>query len=177
MLSSFKSKKWNVFLPIHLWAFSNGVSWCDASISFKNDLYSTYPLRKILCLLNWMRKKMRMNIMTTMTSLTACLCRRSNTSLGKIENKGQAHHMFSRFLNLRIYIFFHEIVFVLLNRLSRRKKGMGSNPLFIIPDFFLHFPNELCYPPIYLNWIFQILQFEISSLMNWIFFLVWTGFL
>ena len=25
MLSSFKSKKWNVFLPIHLWAFSNGV--------------------------------------------------------------------------------------------------------------------------------------------------------
>ena len=27
-----------------------------------------------------------------------------------------------------------------LNRLSRRKKGMASNPL----DFFLHFPNELC---------------------------------
>ena len=25
-------------------------------------------------------------------------------------------------------------------------------------------------PPIYLNWIFPILQFEISSLMNWIFF-------
>ena len=25
-------------------------------------------------------------------------------------------------------------------------------------------------PPIYLNWIFQILQFEIVSLMNWIFF-------
>ena len=22
---------------------------------------------------------------------------------------------------------------------------MGSNPLFIIPDFFFHFPNELCY--------------------------------
>ena len=22
---------------------------------------------------------------------------------------------------------------------------MASNPLFIIPDFFLHFPNELCY--------------------------------
>jgi hypothetical protein len=31
------------------------------------------------------------------------------------------------------------------NRLSRRKRGMASNPLFIIPDFFLHFPNELCY--------------------------------
>ena len=27
---------------------------------------------------------------------------------------GQAHHMFSRFLNLRISIFFHEIFFVLL---------------------------------------------------------------
>ena len=26
MLSSFKSKKWNVFLPVHLWAFSNGVN-------------------------------------------------------------------------------------------------------------------------------------------------------
>ena len=22
---------------------------------------------------------------------------------------------------------------------------MASNPLFIIPDFFLHFPNEFCY--------------------------------
>ena len=32
-----------------------------------------------------------------------------------------------------------------LNRSSRRKRGMASNPLFIIPDFFLHFPNELCY--------------------------------
>ena len=32
-----------------------------------------------------------------------------------------------------------------LNRSSRRKRGMASNPLFIIPDLFLHFPNELCY--------------------------------
>ena len=31
------------------------------------------------------------------------------------------------------------------NRSSRRKRGMTSNPLFIIPSFFLHFPNELCY--------------------------------
>ena len=31
------------------------------------------------------------------------------------------------------------------NRSSRRKRGMASNPLFTIPDFFLHFPNELCY--------------------------------
>jgi hypothetical protein len=31
------------------------------------------------------------------------------------------------------------------NRSSRRKIGMASNPLFIIPDFFLHFPNKLCY--------------------------------
>ena len=33
----------------------------------------------------------------------------------------------------------------LLDRWSRRKRGMVSNPLFIIPDFFLHFPSELCY--------------------------------
>ena len=33
----------------------------------------------------------------------------------------------------------------LINRSSRRNRGMASNPLFIIPDFFLHFPNELCY--------------------------------
>ena len=33
--------------------------------------------------------------------------------------------------------------FSFLNRLSRRKRGMVSNPLFIIPDFFLNFSNEL----------------------------------
>ena len=31
---------------------------------------------------------------------------------------------------------------------------------------FLHCHQVRAYPPIYLNWIFQILQFEISSLMN-----------
>ena len=35
--------------------------------------------------------------------------------------------------------------FVVFNRSSRRKRGMASNPIFIIPGFFLHFPNELCY--------------------------------
>ena len=33
----------------------------------------------------------------------------------------------------------------LFNRSSRRKRGIASNPLFIIPDFFLHFPKELSY--------------------------------
>ena len=32
-----------------------------------------------------------------------------------------------------------------INRSSRRKRGMASNPLFIIPEFVLHFPNELSY--------------------------------
>ena len=32
-----------------------------------------------------------------------------------------------------------------LNRSSKTKRGMASNSLFIIPDFFLNFPNELCY--------------------------------
>ena len=31
------------------------------------------------------------------------------------------------------------------NRSSRRKRGMASNPLFIIPVFSLHFPKELSY--------------------------------
>ena len=35
--------------------------------------------------------------------------------------------------------------FEYFNRSSKRKRGMASNSLFIIPDFFLHFPNELCY--------------------------------
>ena len=35
--------------------------------------------------------------------------------------------------------------FISINRSSRRKRGMASNPLFIIPDFFLHFPNKLIY--------------------------------
>ena len=44
------------------------------------------------------------------------------------------------------YLVKHGIVVKLrFNRSSRRKRGMASNPLFIIPDFFLHFPNELCY--------------------------------
>ena len=33
----------------------------------------------------------------------------------------------------------------ILNRSSRSKRGMASNPLFIIPDFFWYFPNELSY--------------------------------
>ena len=32
---------------------------------------------------------------------------------------------------------------IILNRSSRRKRGMASNPLFIIPDLFLHYSNEL----------------------------------
>ena len=31
------------------------------------------------------------------------------------------------------------------NSSSRRKSGMAANTIFIIPDFFLHFPNELSY--------------------------------
>ena len=37
------------------------------------------------------------------------------------------------------------VPFAILNRWSRRKRGMASTPLFIIPEFFLHFPNELSY--------------------------------
>ena len=32
-----------------------------------------------------------------------------------------------------------------LNRSSRRKRGIASNPLFILPDLFLHFLNLLSY--------------------------------
>ena len=42
---------------------------------------------------------------------------------------------------------------------------------------FLEVASPSAWPPIYLNWIFQILQLEISSLMNWYFFPVWTRFL
>jgi hypothetical protein len=45
---------------------------------------------------------------------------------------------FSKFLLLQSYLKY-------LNRLPRRRRGMASNPLFIIPDFFLHFPSELSY--------------------------------
>ena len=31
------------------------------------------------------------------------------------------------------------------NRSSWRKRGMMSNPLFMLSDFFLHFPKELSY--------------------------------
>jgi hypothetical protein len=47
--------------------------------------------------------------------------------------------------NIEFLKHFMNIILNILNRSSRRKKGMASNPLFIIPDFFLHFPNELCY--------------------------------
>ena len=32
---------------------------------------------------------------------------------------------------------------IMLNRSSRRKRGMASNPLFIIPDFFCIFQTNL----------------------------------
>ena len=48
--------------------------------------------------------------------------------------------------------------------------------LFIFTKYFSNlFQRAL--PPIYLHLIFDILKFEISSLINWIFFQVWTGFM
>ena len=46
---------------------------------------------------------------------------------------------FNRYIEVTNYIC------ICFNRLSRRKRGMASKPLFIISDFFLHFSNELCY--------------------------------
>ena len=41
---------------------------------------------------------------------------------------------------------FDEVVRIkTLNRSSMRNRGMAFNPLFIIPDFYFHFPNELSY--------------------------------
>jgi hypothetical protein len=38
----------------------------------------------------------------------------------------------------------HDLYVVqVFNRSSRRKRGMASNPLFIIPDFILHFPKGI----------------------------------
>ena len=42
---------------------------------------------------------------------------------------------------------------------------MESDPFFITPDFFLYFPNKLCYPPVDLHWFFDI---SISAFIsNW----------
>ena len=48
-------------------------------------------------------------------------------------------------LSKLIFFFKNWRIFFSFNRSSRRKRGMASNPLFIIPDLFLHFPNELSY--------------------------------
>ena len=56
----------------------------------------------------------------------------------KRKNKLRFELIWIRALVLAVIVFH-------LNRLSRRKRGMAYNPLFIIPDFILHFPNELCY--------------------------------
>ena len=42
---------------------------------------------------------------------------------------------FNRYIEVRYYIC------ICFNRLSRRKRGMASNPLFIIPDFFCTFQS------------------------------------
>ena len=46
-----------------------------------------------------------------------------------------------------------------------------------IQGFSYHYRPWLYTSPIYLHLIFDIFYFEISCLRNWIFFLVWTGFL
>ena len=40
---------------------------------------------------------------------------------------------------------FGENVLININRWSKRKRGMASTPLFIIPEMFLHFPNKHSY--------------------------------
>ena len=90
---------------------------------------------------------------------------------------------------------------VLINRSSRRKRGMASNPLFIIPDFFCIFPINFamatlglkemrkffgnvgkkvcpvgCLSLVLLNWanIFPYLPkgiFPFPSNLRWLFFL------
>ena len=47
--------------------------------------------------------------------------------------------------NRKLMNYYENFEQVIFNRSSRRKRGMASNPLFIIPDFFFHLPNELCY--------------------------------
>ena len=44
---------------------------------------------------------------------------------------------------LRQFLTYRNVMY--FNRWSRRKRGMASTPLFIIPNFFMHFPNELSY--------------------------------
>jgi hypothetical protein len=38
-----------------------------------------------------------------------------------------------------------DLIIWALNRSSKRKKSMASNPLFVLPDLFLLFPDKLCY--------------------------------
>ena len=61
----------------------------------------------------------------------------NSTALGLYPTRGQKYKFHNHLMSVHCMIIF--------NRSSRRKRGMASNPLFIIPDFFLHFPNELCY--------------------------------
>ena len=48
--------------------------------------------------------------------------------------------------------------FSFLNRLSRRKRGMVSNPLFIIPDFFFIFPMNFAMATLGLKEMGKFLQ-------------------
>ena len=45
------------------------------------------------------------------------------------------------FLQVHKGSFSRDFSLTMFNRPSRRKRGMASNPLFIIQDFFLHFPK------------------------------------
>ena len=47
-------------------------------------------------------------------------------------------------IGLKFFLTGKKPLFITFDRSSRRKRGMASNPLFIIPDF-LHFPNKLSY--------------------------------
>jgi hypothetical protein len=55
--------------------------------------------------------------------------------LPKRKKKGIRYKEFFNNIHNLLYQYMYE-----LNRSSRRKRGMASNPLFIIPDFFCVFP-------------------------------------
>ena len=67
----------------------------------------------------------------TLSQLAVAWCLRNSTSQSVIASANSTEQLLEILGSLPV---------IYINRSSRRKRGMASNPLFIIPDFFCIFP-------------------------------------
>ena len=97
--------------------------------------------------------------------------------LARLQHKRGIH---KTYFSILLSLYLKSIHYLQWGSIKIRVCGWDVQPVLFKLNPFFHCWLEMEYnsgiPPIYLHLIFEIFHSEISSLMNWIFFLVWTGF-